>query len=531
MIKVSDLSFGYDRNSEPNLLRVNLHIEPASFVLVCGPTGSGKSTLLKVLNGLAPHFTGGNVSGSIELEGIEAIGKKPHELAHLVGFVNQQPEGAFVAETVIEELAYSMEQLGFDPAEMPGKIHQVSQMLGIEGLLERDLHELSGGQQQRVAIASALAAGQKILLLDEPTSALDPDAARETIAILKHLSHDFGITILLAEHRIERVLEVVDEVIVVHGDGSVTQGQANEQFNDYRMVPPVVELSQKLGWTPTATTVSAGKTKWSELSVKPNILARIEKNSELPNDLALKVDSLAVSYGSQVALEPISFELRRSTITALMGHNGSGKTSLLWAIQGSGLRSGGSAITPWGDAKSMDYEERLCAITMVPQRASDLLFLNTLANELEESDKFAQEKPGATAAIFEGLAGRINPQIHPRDLSSGQQLALVLALQLVKGAGIILLDEPTRGLDYQAKRNFAEQLLRLRSQGKCLLLASHDVEFVALVADEILMLENAKLVDRGSPEGLLGFESNFATQIAQVTQTSGTLTVEQVSLE
>lgn len=531
MINVSDLIFGYDRNSEPNLLRVNLNIEPASFVLVCGPTGSGKSTLLKVLNGLAPHFTGGNVSGSIELEGIEAIGKKPHELAHLVGFVNQQPEGAFVAETVIEELAYSMEQLGFDPAEMPGKIHQVSQMLGIEGLLERDLHELSGGQQQRVAIASALAAGQKILLLDEPTSALDPDAAHETIAILKRLSNDFGITILLAEHRIERILEVVDEVIVVHGDGSVTQGQANEQFNDYRMVPPVVELSQKLGWTPTATTVSAGKTKWSELSVKPNILARIEKNSDLPNDLALKVDSLAVSYGSQVALEPISFELRRSTITALMGHNGSGKTSLLWAIQGSGLRSGGSAITPWGDAKSMDYEERLCAITMVPQRASDLLFLNTLASELEESDKFAQEKPGATAAIFEGLAGRINPQIHPRDLSSGQQLALVLALQLVKGAGIILLDEPTRGLDYQAKRNFAEQLLRLRSQGKCLLLASHDVEFVALVADEILMLENAKLVDRGSPEGLLGFESNFATQIAQVTQTSGTLTVEQVSLE
>ncbi len=531
MIKVSDLSFGYDRNSEPNLLRVNLNIEPASFVLVCGPTGSGKSTLLKVLNGLAPHFTGGNVAGSIELAGNETLGKKPHELSHLVGFVNQQPEGAFVAESVIEELAYSMEQLGFDPAEMPSKIHQVARMLGIEPLLERDLHELSGGQQQRVAIASALAAGQKILLLDEPTSALDPDAAHETIAILKRLSSDFGITILLAEHRIERVLEVVDEVIVVHGDGSVTQGKAAEQFNDYRMVPPVVELSQIMGWSPAAITVADAKKRWSNLTRRPKIGLRVHTHDDLPTELALTVDSLAVSYGSQVALEPISFELRRSTVTALMGHNGSGKTSLLWAIQGSGNRSGGSAITPWGDAKSMDYEERLCAITMVPQRASDLLFLNTLASELEESDKFAQAKPGSTASIFEELAGRINPQIHPRDLSSGQQLALVLALQLVKGAGIILLDEPTRGLDYQAKRNFAEQLLTLRNQGKCLLIASHDVEFVALVADEILMLENAKLVDRGSPETLLGFDSNFATQIAQVTQSSGTLTVKQVCIE
>ncbi|MEY4424373.1 MAG: hypothetical protein RLZZ258_1476, partial [Actinomycetota bacterium] len=324
---------------------------------------------------------------------------------------------------------------------------------------------------------------------------------------------------------------VVDEVIVVHGDGSVTQGQAAAQFNDYRMVPPVIELSQKLGWSPAATTVAEARQRWSKLNHKPTICARITPDDQLPNEIALTVDALAVSYGSQPALEPISFELRRSTITALMGHNGSGKTSLLWAIQGSGVRSSGSAVTPWGDAISMGYEERLCAITMVPQRASDLLFLNTLASELEESDKFAQAKPGSTASIFEELAGRINPQIHPRDLSSGQQLALVLALQLVKGAGIVLLDEPTRGLDYQAKRNFAEQLLMLRNQGKCLLMASHDVEFVALVADEILMLENAKLVDRGSPEALLGFESKFATQIAQVTKRSDALTVKQVSIE
>ena len=526
LIKLSDVTFSYKAGDSANLNRVNLQIDTGEFVLVCGPTGSGKSTLLKVINGLAPHFTGGKFKGSIKLDGTEIAKVLPHELADRIGFVNQQPESAFVADTVIDELAYGLEQLGVAPELMMKRISEISELLGIEHLLHEPLGFLSGGQQQRVAIAAALAAGQKVLLLDEPTSALDPQAAQAIIQTLKKLSTNHGITVLLAEHRIERVVDQVDSVIVVHGDGSVTKGAAEAQFNDYRMVPPVIELSQKLKLTPLAT---------STASAIAAIAGRhIDQRPRLPNapssnrEWALKVKDLSVAYQQSIALKPLNAAFLQGQITAIMGPNGSGKTSLLWAIQGSGPRSSGSALTPWGECSSMSPDERLSVMAMVPQKASDLLFLNSLAQELQESDRFAEVAPATTASLFEKLAGRIDPSIHPRDLSSGQQLALVLSIQLVKGARILLLDEPTRGLDYAAKQQLAEQLIALRQMGKCILLASHDVEFVALVADEVMQLSNGEVIFNGKTEIALAAESEFATQVAQICNQPGLLTVAQV---
>ena len=184
--------------------------------------------------------------------------------------------------------------------------------------------------------------------------------------------------------------------------------------------------------------------------------------------------------------------------------------------------------TQFGDPKSLSGEERLCVLTLVPQKAADLLFLNSLADELAESDKFAHLSDSGTSKIFESLTGRLDPKIHPRDLSAGQQLALVLALQLVKGAGILLLDEPTRGLDYAAKRSLAKQIRSLRKEGRSVLVASHDVEFVALVADRVLQLENGHLVSDEPASTALGFGSSLATQISQITGEPGLLTLHQL---
>jgi energy-coupling factor transport system ATP-binding protein len=213
---------------------------------------------------------------------------------------------------------------------------------------------------------------------------------------------------------------------------------------------------------------------------------------------------------------------------ALMGKNGSGKSSVLWAIQGGGKRTTGSVKTQFGDPKAMSAEERLCVLTLVPQKAADLLFLNSLADELSESDKFAQLSDSGTSKIFESLTGRLDPKIHPRDLSAGQQLALVLALQLVKGAGILLLDEPTRGLDYAAKKSLAKQIRALRKEGKAVLVASHDVEFVALVADRVLELEKGKLVSDNLATVALGVGAANPTQISQITGEPGLLTLSQI---
>jgi energy-coupling factor transport system ATP-binding protein len=437
--------------------------------------------------------------------------------------VNQQPESSFVSDTVKQELVYGMEQLGFTREKMADSLKLVAKLLEIEPLLDRPLSWLSGGQQQRVAIASALAAGQRILLLDEPTSALDPEAAAEIVGVLKSLAHEHGITVILVEHRIERVIELVDSVVIVANDGLVTKG-GYEQFENYHLVPPVIGLSTELSWNPITVSVPEARSNWAKDPKSWTPLV----NEHLSETVAMEVGNLCVSYDDLEAVSDVSFQIHTGEVVALMGKNGSGKSSVLWAIQGGGKRTSGSVKTQFGDPKSLSADERLCVLTLVPQKAADLLFLNSLADELSESDKFAQLTESGTSKIFESLTGRLDPKIHPRDLSAGQQLALVLALQLIKGAGILLLDEPTRGLDYAAKKSLAKQIRALCKEGKSVLVASHDVEFVALVADRVLEIAGGKLVSDKSATAALGVGSAHPTQISQITGEPGLLTLSQV---
>ncbi len=542
-IEIRGLSFDYGNEDRKVLSRVNLEFREGEFALICGATGSGKSTLLRTINGLSPHFSGGNIAGSIKIFGEEKLGALPHELADLVGYVNQNSEFGFVAETVEEELAFGMEQLGVARDSMAERIGTLAEVLDLGDLLSRNLTELSGGQQQRVAIAAAVAAGQRVLLLDEPTSALDSAAAHETLLILKRLSRDLGVTVLLVEHRIERVLELVDSVCVVHGDATVSKAEADEVasvlFRDHRMTPPIVELGQLLGWNPLPIRLKDAHERWKSTAAKWSpIEAPI--SSSIP---ALTVTDLSVNYGQQVACDSISLELNEGEILGLMGPNGSGKSSLLWAISGFGPKSSGEIVTPLPareqarageqarvgeQAASGTAPETGTQICLVPQQANDLLFLASVSEELAESDSRSGQPAGTTAKRFAQLAGRIDPSLHPRDLSAGQQLALVLSIQLVREANIILLDEPTRGLDYESKRRLAAQLHELTAQGKSVLVASHDVEFMSQIADRLVRLEKGILAEVGSPSELLGCDSANPSQIAQVCQVAGLIRVEQV---
>ena len=531
MIQLKDLTFSYLKSDgskvseTPQINNVNLTINAGEFVLVCGPTGSGKSTFLKALNGLAPSFTGGVITGELRINGVNLLGSEPHEFASVVGYVNQQPENAFVGDTVIDEIVYCAEQLGLPIDQIEQSVQKISALLEITELLERPLATLSGGQQQRVAIASALVAGQKILLLDEPTSALDLEGAAEVLRVLQRLTKEEQVTVLLAEHRISRVVAAVDSVLVVHGDGSVTKGPTATQFNDPRFVPPIIELGLKLAWKPLPIKTADAQKMWQE--TKPGYST---KTVFEPTNEVLKVVDLEVSFGTVQAIKQTSFSLHGNQITALMGENGSGKTSLCWAIQGSGTRTNGTINTNKGDTAKLSSAERLEVLTMVPQRAADLLFLATLSAELEESDRFAEVEPGSTAKLFQSLAGRIDTSIHPRDLSAGQQLSLVLAIQLVKQANIVILDEPTRGLDYSAKHALAKQLNSIRSKDRSVLIATHDIEFVAMVADRVLVLEQGALVTDGSPLDVLGAGKKFASQLAEISNEPGLISIEQVKV-
>ncbi len=253
MIELRDIRFRYD--DEVVLRDVDLTLDEGELIVVSGPTGVGKSTLLGVVTGLVPRFTRGELGGDVLLDGESIVRRPPRERAHVVGYVGQDPAAGFVTDTVEEELAYGMEQLGLAPATMRRRVEETLDLLGVADLRSRDLRTLSGGEQQRVAIGSVLTMHPRALVLDEPTSALDPTAAEEVLATLTRLVHDLGISVLMAEHRLERVVPYADRLAVMHGAGHVDVGEPAAMLATAPVAPPIVELGRLAGWKPLPLSV------------------------------------------------------------------------------------------------------------------------------------------------------------------------------------------------------------------------------------------------------------------------------------
>ncbi|MFD7618728.1 ATP-binding cassette domain-containing protein, partial [Streptomyces sp. NPDC059802] len=362
MITFDQVTVHYDDAAEPALREVDLTIEEGELCLVVGHTGVGKSTLLGAVNGLVPHFTGGTLHGRVTVDGRDTATHPPRELADVVGVVGQDPLDGFVTDTVEEELAYAMEQLAIAPTVMRKRVEETLDLLGLADLRHRALHELSGGQQQRVAIGSVLTAHPRVLVLDEPTSALDPTAADEVLAAVTRLVHDLGVTVLMAEHRLERVVQYADRVVHLPGDGRVVHGAPAEILRSSSIAPPIVELARAAHWHPlplsirdarrAAAPLRAALTGATPAPVRP---APAAGRPEL-----LMAHGITVSYHGVPAVREVDLALRGGEITALMGRNGSGKSSLLWALQGSGPRRAGS-VRVIGEGKPRDPHTRSAA--------------------------------------------------------------------------------------------------------------------------------------------------------------------------
>ena len=260
MIRFENVSFKYPEKDYFILENLNLTIPSGELVLVVGKTGSGKSTFLGLINGLVPNFTGGELSGDVKVFDRSIKEFAPRDFADLVGVVKQDPRSSFVSDVVEDELAYGMEQLGISPSTMRRRVEEVLDLLSLSDLRNRSLSTLSGGQRQRVAIASVLTTNPKVLVLDEPTSALDPSAAEEVLAAIQRLVHDLGLTVILAEHRLERVVQYADRVIVIDQDAEVFADRPVNVFANSLIAPPVVELGRTVGWNPIPLTVRDGPT-------------------------------------------------------------------------------------------------------------------------------------------------------------------------------------------------------------------------------------------------------------------------------
>ena len=530
------VSVTYTGASEPTLREVNLRVDEGELCLVVGRTGSGKSTLLGAVNGLVPHFTGGTLAGRVTVLGRDTREHRPRDLADVVGVVGQDPLLGFVTDTVEEELAYGMEQLALPAGVMRKRVEETIDLLGLADLRRRPLRDLSGGQQQRVAIGAVLTTHPRVLVLDEPTSALDPAAAEEVLAAITRLVHDLGVTVLMAEHRLERVLQYADRLVHLLPGGRVEDGDPATLVATATVAPPVVELGRLAHWSPLPLSVRDARRLAGPLRERLDLAAprgAVAPQSTPAQDVLVASD-VVVRYGQTVAVAGVDLTLRRGEVCALMGRNGAGKSSLLWALQGSGRRDRGRVLLkpePFGevlDPARLDPQHARRVVGLVPQEPSDLLYLDAVGAECARADAESERPAGSCAALLERLAPGIDPASHPRDVSEGQRLALVLAIQLSADPTVLLLDEPTRGLDYGAKRRLRDVVHELTARGRCVVISTHDVEFVAETADRVVVMADGEVVADGPTSEVILASPAFAPQVAKIVAPQQFLTVRQV---
>lgn len=538
MIRFDRVTLTYDGAARPALRDVSLTIPEGELALVVGPTGAGKSTLLRAAAGLVPHFTGGLLEGTVEVEGRDTRTHLPRDLADVVGVVGQDPRAGFVTDSVEDELAYGMEQLGLPPGVMRTRVEEAVDLLGLQSLRHRPLADLSGGEQQRVAIGAVMTTHPRVLVLDEPTSALDPAAAEEVLAALTRLVHDLGVTVLLAEHRLERVVQHADTVVLLAADGSAVQGDPAHVLLGASVAPPIVELGRFAGWSPLPLSVRDARRRAAGLRARLTAAGEAH-GAGRPAAVrravpaVLEARRVEVRHGRVTAVRGVDLTVGAGELVALMGRNGAGKSSLLWALQGSGPRQGGSvrfrtAAGPALDPATLSPAHARSLVALVPQNPQDLLYLDTVGAECAASDRDAAVAAGTTAVLLERLAPGVDPADHPRDLSEGQRLALALAVQLAADPAVLLLDEPTRGLDYATKRRLARLLVARTAAGRGVLLSSHDVEFVAECADRVVVLAGGEVVAEGTAREVLVASPTFSPQVSRILHPLDVLTVDAV---
>ncbi|MER5205225.1 ATP-binding cassette domain-containing protein [Streptomyces sp. NPDC002825] len=572
MIRFDDVSVRYEEDAEPTLRNVNLTVPEGELVLLVGPSGVGKSTLLGAVSGLVPHFTGGTLTGRVTVDGRDTRTHPPRELADLVGTVGQDPSAHFVTDTVEDELAYGMESLGLAPGVMRRRVEETLDLLGLAELRDRPIATLSGGQRQRVAIGSVLTPHPKVLVLDEPTSALDPSAAEEVLAVLQRLVHDLGTTVLLAEHRLERVVQYADQVLLLP---DAVMGPPAEIMSVSPVHPPVVALGRLAGWDPLALTVRDARRRSAELKTRlegrvpaglvPHPAASEDRGADpappaleargsgggapgvgkgrsggilpflrrrthptAPTHALLTVTALGVRRARVEALRHIDLHVAPGETVALMGRNGAGKSTLLSTLVGLIEPTTGTVSVAGRAPHSTAPRELIRQVGLVPQEPRDLLYADTVAAECTAADADAGATEGTCRALVEALLPGVADDTHPRDLSEGQRLALALAVVLTGRPPLLLLDEPTRGLDYAAKARLVAHLRTLAADGHAIVLATHDVELAAELAHRVVIIADGEIVADGPTAEVVVSSPAFSPQVAKILAPQPWLTVEQV---
>lgn len=493
----------------PALHGIDLSVEPGEFVLLTGRSGSGKSTLLSALCGLMPHSTGGSLGGELHVGGFDLREAGPGELGTVCGWVGQDPEAQLVLGAPRGEISLGPELRGAAPAEVARAVEEAAQALGVHGLLDRDVRTLSGGEQQRVAIAAALAQHPRLLVLDEPTSQLDPVASDELIDLLRRFHEQWGLTVILAEHRVDRCLRVAQRVISLDRGQLAFDGPADAYAEWSAAARPELSTVAARVLAPhararDAATPAGARRAVRELTGEP-LEPAPEPSPPSPTgrrarcgqgDAAVQLrGAWRELRGGKTLLRAVDLHVAPGEAVAVMGANGAGKSTLLRLLAGLDQPSRGSVA-------------RAGRVALLLQRADDHLLHDRVGDELWDG----ADLQAAGLDEIDGLAER-----HPTELSGGERQRL--AALVVAGAeppAALCLDEPTRGLDHAAKAQLAAFLGRLREAGAATIVATHDPDFAASVADRIVLIAGGRVIADAPAEQLLRGGWSLATETARL---------------
>jgi energy-coupling factor transport system ATP-binding protein len=531
MIQIQDVNYTYPNSTTTALQDVTMQIEAGQFVLLAGSSGSGKTTLLRCLNGLVPHFSGGMISGRVWVQDIDAIEVGPRILSQHVGFVAQNPEGHALLDKVEPEIAFALENAAIPVQEMRVRVEEVLDLLDLTLLRERPIASLSGGERQRVAIASVLALRPQVLILDEPTSQLDPKSAEDVLRSLVRLNEDLGLTIVLAEHRLERVLRYVDRLVFMENGRIIVDDWVRNALKEIPHLPPLVKVGRVMGWDPLPVTVKEGRRYVSKLRQEDYIIMPVKSAGLQAVSLSpplLEVADVHFSYNGSDILNGVNLQIHQGEVLALMGRNGSGKSTLIKCMMGLLQASHGDILFKGHPTTGRDVADLACEIAYLPQNPNDLLFAESVIDEFQISlnNHGLQDIDGMEMLLTELGLGDLQ-DAYPRDLSTGQRQRVALGAVTVTKPALLLLDEPTRGLDVQTKQNLIKIWRNWLDQGMGLILVTHDVELAALIADRVIILSQGEVIASGPTGQVLSGSPLFAPQIARLFPDRQWLTAEQ----
>ncbi len=516
VVSIENLSFKYSSSRKYALRNVNLEIHEGEFILLMGPSGCGKTTLLRCINGLIPHFYGGEYSGKVMVFGVDVREASPGELSDKVGTVFQNPENQLFCLSVRRELAFGLENRLLPPSEIKRIVEEAIEKFRIQHIADKAPYELSGGEQQKVAIASVLVTRPKLLLLDEPTSNLDPISAVEVISFLRELSSQ-GITILISEHRSWLLAPIVDRVIVMDDGRIVLDGSPREVFYDDRVlgigieIPPVVEFVKTLSrrvelpenWRPLRVSELSEVVKY----VKPLKCRNVSTASPGKTERKIILDIKDVWFryeDGEYALKGVSMKIFKGDRVAIMGSNGAGKTTLIKAIMNMvKIEKGLIMFDQRINLTELPTSKIARFIGVCFQNPDHQIFSETVFDEvafLLRNLKYPEDIVNQRVRkILTMLDLDKYIESSPFTLSEGERKRVALASILVGDPEILILDEPTLGQDKFQKERLKRLLEQLTLQGKTIIVTTHDLEFSLSFFERIILMSNGKVVADGSP--------------------------------